>query len=145
MQSNPPIFIDTWAWLALGHRRDNYHSAVQAVYQQLRQNRTAIHTSDYVLDELISLLFRREFFQEAVAFTEGILAAAEQNQLQIHPVTSQQFMKAWQLREQFQDKPLISFTDLTSMVIMQEQRIQYVFTQDDHFTQVGMGFLKVLS
>jgi predicted nucleic acid-binding protein len=33
-----------------------------------------------------------------------------------------------------------SFTDLTSMVIMQERHIVQVFTADAHFTQVGLGF-----
>ncbi len=35
-----------------------------------------IYTSDYVLDELITLLFRREVFEEATRFVQGILAAA---------------------------------------------------------------------
>ena len=111
MQTDSSIFIDTWGWLALGHRADNYHQAVKEVYQHLRQTQAQIHTSDYVLDELISLLFRRELFQEATGFTEGIFAATEQGQLQIHRVTSQHFALAWGLRKRFQDKPLISFTD----------------------------------
>jgi predicted nucleic acid-binding protein len=42
----------------------------------------------------------------------------------------------------FQDKPRISFTDLTSMVVMTEMGITSILTQDEHFTQVGMGFQK---
>ena len=56
------IFIDTWGWLALGYRRDNYHQSIKELYYQLKQQKTLIYTSDYVLDELISLLFRREKF-----------------------------------------------------------------------------------
>ncbi len=26
------IFVDTWGWLALGHRRDNYHQQVKNLY-----------------------------------------------------------------------------------------------------------------
>ncbi|MCV3214470.1 hypothetical protein OGM63_13265 [Plectonema radiosum NIES-515] len=40
----------------------------------------------------------------------------------------------------FLDKPLISFTDLTSMVVMQECKITTILTKDAHFTHVGMGF-----
>lgn len=44
------------------------------------------------------------------------------------------------LRSKFLDKPLISFTDLTSMVVMQECKITTILTQDAHFTHVNMGF-----
>jgi predicted nucleic acid-binding protein len=43
----------------------------------------------------------------------------------------------------YADKPLISFTDLSSMVVMKELGISLVLTRDDHFNQVGMGFIKV--
>jgi predicted nucleic acid-binding protein len=43
----------------------------------------------------------------------------------------------------FKTKARISFTDLTSMVIMQERGIPLVVTEDEHFFQVGMGFSKV--
>jgi predicted nucleic acid-binding protein len=49
-------------------------------------------------------------------------------------------VRAWALRKQLDDKPNVSFTDLTSMVIMQERHIVQVFTADAHFTQVGLGF-----
>jgi predicted nucleic acid-binding protein len=89
------IFIDTWGWLALGHRRDNYHQAVKQLYYQLKQQKTLIYTSDYVLDELISLLFRRENFQEVSIFLEGILQSEELGNLQIERVTSERFKRAY--------------------------------------------------
>lgn len=138
------IFIDTWGWLALGYRRDNYHQSIKELYYQLKQQKTLIYTSDYVLDELISLLFRRENFQEAATFIEGIMQSAELGNLQIEQVTSERFQLAYELRKKLHDKPYISFTDLTSMIIMEQLKIQYILTQDDHFLQCGMGFLKIL-
>jgi predicted nucleic acid-binding protein len=38
---------------------------------------------------------------------------------------------------------MISFTDLTSMVVMKELGIMSILTDDDHFVHVGMGFQKV--
>jgi uncharacterized protein len=142
--SDRKIFVDTWGWLALGHRRDQCHLQVLELFQNLRSGKILIHTSDYVLDEVITLLFKREIFQEAVNFVEGIYAAAKLEQVIIHPITPEIFQKTWHLRLKYQDKPLISFTDLTSMVVMQEQEIQSVLTMDDHFIQVGLGFLKVI-
>jgi predicted nucleic acid-binding protein len=138
------IFIDTWGWLALGHRRDNYHQSVKELYCQLKQQKTLIYTSDYVLDELISLLFKRENFQEATTFIEGIMQSAELGNLQIEQVTTDKFQLAYELRKKLNDKPYISFTDLTSMIIMEQLKIQYILTQDDHFLQCGMGFIKIL-
>ncbi|NJL57213.1 type II toxin-antitoxin system VapC family toxin [bacterium] len=143
MMKSRSVFVDTWGWVAYGHRRDNYHAVVVKVFQDLRSCNIPIHTSDYVLDEVITLLFKREVFAEAKKFLEGIFAAAELGQVQIHRVTSDHFADAWRLRKQFQDKPLISFTDLTSMVIMRTHKIQDVLTQDDHFLQVNLGFVKI--
>ena len=91
MSSYPAIFVDTWGWVALGHRRDQYHLNVKQLYQELRLSKVPIHTSDYVLDEVMTLLFKREVFQEAVCFVEGILRAAELGQVQISYVTSDYF------------------------------------------------------
>lgn len=141
--TSDPVFVDTWGWMALGHRRDPRHSEVRRFYQELRRQRIPIYTSDYVLDEVITLLFRRELSSDAVRFTEGLFAAAALGHLVVERVTSDRFAAAWELRRRFQDKPRISFTDLTSMVIMRERAIREVLTEDEHFIQVRMGFSKV--
>jgi len=135
-------FIDTWGWVALGHRKDTRHYEVKALYKELRSQGARLYTSDYVLDELVTLLIRREAFEEAVRFIDGLFHAAEQGMLTIERITSGRFASTWVLRKRLQDKPRISFTDLTSMVLMKERGIQVVLTDDEHFEHVGMGFLK---
>lgn len=137
------ILIDTWGWLAIGHRRDPRHQEIKEFYQHLREENARLYTTDYVLDEVTTLLFRREQFVEAVGFMEGIFQASLEGQLTIERVTSERFTAAWELRKRFQDKPKISFTDLTSIVIMQERNIKKVLTDDDHFTHVGMDLQKI--
>lgn len=137
------VLIDTWGWLALGHRRDTRHREVKALYQKLQKKGARLYTTDYVLDEVITLLFRRESFAEAVRFMEGIFQTAQAGRLTVERVTSERFASAWELRKRFQDKPKISFTDLASMVIMREREIAKILTEDEHFMQVGMGFQKV--
>ena len=140
-----PLFIDTWGWMALGHRREPRHEEVKRLFRELRRHGIPVYTSDYVLDELITLLFRREVFEEAKRFVESILGAAVLGQLRIERVTPDRFSAAWELRKRFRDKPSISFTDLTSMVIMDERGIRQVLTEDEHFLQVGMGFSTPIS
>jgi uncharacterized protein len=139
----PSVFLDTWGWMVLGCRNDPYYSAIAKLYSEFRNSKTVIYTSDYVLDELISLLFRRESYPEALNFMNGILSAANPGIIQIERITLERFSSAWELRTKYLDKPTISFTDFTSMSIMKELKITYVLSQDEHFIQVGMGFLRV--
>lgn len=143
MNVEEPIFIDTWGWVALGHRRDQNHKAVKGCFEQLRSHQIVIHTSDYVLDEVMTILFKREIFQESVRFIESIFKSSDLGQTRIHRITSERFQETWKLRQKLKDKPKISFTDLTSMVIMRELGLSHVLTRDDHFLQVGMGFVQV--
>ena len=59
------------------------------------------------------------------------------------PLTPERFSAAWRLRLRYHDKPRISFTDLTSFVVMRELRLQRVLTGDAHFEQVGLGFVRL--
>lgn len=102
-----------------------------------------VHTSDYVLDELITLLFRRETYEEATWFLDGLLADSARGALQIQRLTTERFQAALELRKRFQDKPDISFTDLTTMVIMRELQITAVVEEDNHFLHVGLGFQRL--
>ena len=143
MKPLQPIFVDTWGWLAYGHRRDAYHAEVKGLVEACVSNRAPVHTSDYVLDELITLLFRRETHEESVRFLDGLFADAARGALQIQKVTTDRFQAALELRKRFRDKPDISFTDLTTMAIMRELQIKAVVTEDNHFLHVGMGFQRL--
>lgn len=55
-------------------------------------------------------------------------------------ITEKRFAQTQVLHSKFLDKPLISFTDLTSMVVMKECNITTILTEDAHFTHLGMGF-----
>ena len=141
--SGEPTFVDTWGWIALGNARDSQHSRVTDVFRTLRREQIPICTSDYVLDELVTLLFRREAHERSFRFVDALLSAATAGQMTIERVTPERFTAAWELRKRFQDKPMISFTDLSSMAIMTERGITRVLTDDDHFLHVGLGFQKL--
>jgi uncharacterized protein len=141
--ASEPIFVDTWGWLAYGHRRDAHHEVVRHLFEGFHRDPVPVYTTDHVLDEVITLLFRREQFDEAVRFVEAVFAAAAQGQVRIERVSSDRFTSAWSLRKRLQDKPGISFTDLLSMVVMREHGITRILTEDKHFLQVGLGFISV--
>jgi len=60
--------------------------------------------------------------------------------VRVEPITSERFAGACRLRLRYKDKPRISFTDLTSFVVMTELGIRDVLTADAHFAAVQMGF-----
>ncbi len=131
------LFIDTWGWLALADRSDARHQLVASCYAERTRHPGQVITSDFVLNELLTILFLRRPFEEAWRFTDGILRSPF---ITIERITAERFQKALALRRKFSDKPRISFTDLTSMATMHELRISDVLTADSHFSHVGMGF-----
>ena len=105
-----------------------------------RQDKYRKVTSDYVLDEVITALFRNVSFDSAVRFIESIFSKIKKGQLKLEWINKGRFESAWSLRERYQDKPDISFTDLTSFALMQELVVNKVFTGDTHFEEVNLGF-----
>lgn len=136
--------MDTWGWLTLRDKREHRHGEIKDLYLSLCSRKCLFYTTDYVLDETFTLLFRRLPFKEAKDSLDVIELAIKEGYLRLERITAERFEKAKGIRIKFQDKPRISFTDLTSMVVMAEIGITYILTQDDHFAQVGMGFQKIL-
>ena len=134
------LLIDTWGWYTLGNVRELRHKKVKTFYEQSRQAGSVIYTTDYILDETITLLYRRISGFTARSFTQGIMIAIERGFLRLEEITSSRFKRAWELRQRFHDKPTISFTDLTSFVVMQDLRLSHVLTDDAHFSQIGLEF-----
>ena len=113
---------------------------IRVFYENFRKAKGVVYTSDYVLDETLTLLFKRMPFEQAKKFMEHLDAAIQTGYLHLELVTADRFEKAKELRLKYKDKPDISFTDLTSVVIMQELKISRILTEDEHFIQVGMNF-----
>lgn len=134
------LFIDTWGWLALRDRREDLHEDAKNVYQKYRKKGANLYTSDYILDETFTLLFKRLSKGLAHDSIERIHKTIETSLVTLEWVNRKEFNHAKRLRAKFQDKPNISFTDLTSMAIMEEKSIKKILTADDHFTHVGKGF-----
>jgi len=137
------VFVDTWGWLVLANDRDPAFGSVSRMRAAAASQLGAWVTTDYVLDETMTRLFAVSPFALARRFGEGILEASCQGLLDIEHVTPERFGAAWRLRLRYRDKPRISFTDLTSFVVMRELRLQRAITADAHFEQVGLGFVRL--
>jgi len=124
------IFVDTGAWFAAIVRKDRDHEAAK---QFLKDNALPLITSDYVMDETVTLLLSRVGHSYAVRFLD-MLQTSRKTQL-IYLTPTQIAATATLFRER-EDKGW-SFTDCSSFVLMQEYQIQVAFAFDEHFKQAG--------
>ena len=134
------LFVDTWGWLTLRDRAEAGHREVVDFYNHFHSEGGSVYTTDYVLDETFTLLFRRLPFSQAQESVEILEEAVLKGYLNLEWITPERFAQAKVLRLRFQDKPRVSFTDLSSMVVMEELGVSMILTGDVHFTHVGMGF-----
>jgi predicted nucleic acid-binding protein len=134
------IFVDAWAWVAMADEDDQHHAVAIRQNRHFERIREHYATTDFVLAEAITLLFRDAPFRTASRFIARVLQLCRRGHHRLINVTPLHFDRAWQLRLKYDDKPDISFVDFTSMVVMQELGIDTVFTGDGHFEQVNLGF-----
>ncbi len=131
-----PLFIDTWGWLVLADAGDPLHTQVVAE----RKRRSKLVTTDYVLDEFLTRLFARTSFTTAKQFSEALFEAVDTGLLQLERITPERFQAAYKLRLR---NSKVSFTNLTSFVVMKDAGIRDVLTGDVHFSQVGLAFRRI--
>jgi predicted nucleic acid-binding protein len=140
MRISRAIFIDSWGFLALANREDRHHQMAVRCYEALLAEGYLLVTSDYILDEVITVLFKKVNFESAQRFMEAVFLDIKAGHIALERVDDDRFNNAWLLRSLFRDKPEISFTDLTSFVAMRDLDITRAFTGDHHFEKVNLGF-----
>ncbi len=126
----PYIFVDTGAWYALLDKSDaNHHAAVKF-------KDSIVHplvTSNYIADEVITLVRKRLGYKVAVEIGQKLWGESITNLIR---VTLQDEKKAWEIFVGYYDKSF-SFTDCTSFALMERLGITEVFAFDEHFAQYG--------
>jgi uncharacterized protein len=124
------IFVDSSAWFAVFSLRDINHSMATATIRSIQNN---FVTSDYIVDETLTLLRARGEEHRAIAFGNRVI---EGGWAKIVRVEDADFAAAWTIFRTYHDKEW-SFTDCTSRVAMERLGIQTAFAFDDHFQQFG--------
>ena len=122
------VFVDTGAWFAYFVRRDPDHNSAR---NWVSANESPLVTSDYILDELFTLLKIRESHVVAVAAGKVL---TEDKICRVIKVSFEDFSHAWAIFVQFSDKGW-SFTDCTSKAIMERLNLSVAFSFDEHFEQ----------
>jgi predicted nucleic acid-binding protein len=131
------IFIDTGAFLARYLRNDQRHRSAVSVWEKLGSNRDNCITSNFVLDEMFTLLGRRAGHGFAVQRAKNIYASQA---LTICRPDREDEIKALQFFSKYADQH-VSFTDCISFVLMKRGKINRVFSFDRHFELAGFHMI----
>jgi uncharacterized protein len=124
------IFVDTSAWFALYSLRDVNHAAAVNAAKSFRDS---LITSDFIIDETLTLLRARGENARAIAFGQRAIHGGWCEMVRIDTAD---FAAAWKVFNLYADKNW-SFTDCTSWAVIQRLSIRQAFAFDDHFRQFG--------
>jgi len=131
------VFADAVYWVALAHRKDQWHEKALQVSQQLGPSKLV--TTDEVLDEFLAF-FSAYGSELRVLTARTVRDLLTDMTLHVIPQSRKTFLSGLALYEARPDKSY-SLTDCISMTTMRGQGITEVLTHDMHFTQEGFTIL----
>lgn len=130
------IFVDTSAWLAVSDRRDGNHASAIEYYEELVRGKAGrLITSDYILDETLTILQKRVGMDGVRQFLDALSSSKSVHQAWVTP---ERFRFSLEIFSKSSDQAW-SFTDCTSFAIMRELGIREAFTFDADFRQAGFA------
>lgn len=129
------LFIDTSAFFAFIDSSDENHKAISEIFHNSTEQ---FVTSNYILDELITLLRVRKIPLEK--FKDFIDALWGNEVCNLVRIKEEIDFDSWKLMNKYNDH-LFSFTDCSSFILMKNFNIQKVCTLDKHFQIAGFEII----
>jgi predicted nucleic acid-binding protein len=128
------LFVDTSAWLARMVPPEAGHGAIVSA---LDASQGRLLTTNFVIDELITLTLKRYGHSAALQLADGLTSG---DVVDVHRVTADDERDALEL---FRERPdqRYAFTDCTSFVVMRRLGIDTVVTLDGDFRREGFTVL----
>jgi uncharacterized protein len=127
---NDWVLVDTSAWFAAVVPWDANHVPAARWFGN---NRRPLVTTDYIVDETLTLLRARGESQRAITLGTRLFGGQV---AAMHYLTPEQIRAAWLVFQQFRDKEW-SFTDCTSKVVCEQLGCGWAIAFDEHFRQFG--------
>ena len=124
------IFVDSGGWFASVVTDDDDYEMARI---WLQKNKEPLFTTNYIVDETLTLLRARGENQKALEvgnlFFRGLLA-------DVYHLSEDDVLQTWKVFQKFSDKGW-SFTDCSSKFICEKFDITHAFSFDKHFRQFG--------
>lgn len=128
---NDLVFVDTGAWFAAVVPWDANHAAATTWFAR---NQAPLITTDYVVDETLTLLRARGEGLRALELGKRFFAGQLAT---VHHLTPEEIHAAWKTFESLRDKDW-SFTDCTSKIAIEQFGCTRAVAFDGHFRQFGV-------
>jgi uncharacterized protein len=127
------IFVDTGAFCAFADRSDSCHVVAVRQFSAILRERLQLITTNFVVDETYTWMRYRLGYREAAEFLRRLRQSEEKEpRLEITTVSRALENEATRLLEKFSDQDL-SYTDATSLALIQKKGLLRAFTFDRHF------------
>lgn len=131
------LFVDTSGFFALLVHRDPHHQAAHRVLRRAAADKRRLVTTDYVLDETVTLLKARNEVRLASDLFDRVFQSSacrvlwtdEERFAEVRAFFLKHADQAW------------SFTDCVSFCVMKALRLTEALTADQHFQQAGFVVL----
>ena len=130
-------FVDTAGWMACADSADRAHQSARAARDAALEAGHTLVTTDYVIDETLTLIRVRLGLAAAEACWTQLDGSRRVRHETIDPLRAD---KARAVFFRHRDKDY-SFTDCTSFVVMRELKLRQALTTDRHFRQMGFHVL----
>jgi len=129
------VFLDTVGLIAIWNDSDQWHSHAQHAYDELRNSRTVLVTTQYVLLECGNTVSRTDLRADVIDLRIGLARL----QRLISP-TEDDWNQAWEAYDRGAPGSA-GIVDQVSFVIMRRLGIRQAFTNDSHFHAAGFETL----
>ena len=131
------LFVDTAGWMACADAADPKHRQSTKARDRWLEQKGVLLTTDYVIDETLTLIRKRISLKAAAAWWAQIEASSR---VRFEAIDAERAENAREIFFRYGDKDF-SFTDCTSFVVMKELRLDQVLSTDGHFRQMGFDLL----
>jgi uncharacterized protein len=135
------IFVDTGAWVSISLKNDQHHKDSVQLLHDFQKDSITLITSDYILDEVLTLVRMRSTHENAKKIGVSILKSPV---VRLERINEMVWEKAWRIFQRYSDK-MWSFTDCTSFALMDQFDLSTVFSFDRDFEQYGKKVLPRLT
>ena len=130
------VLMDTGFFVAMRNIDDDYHESAVDTFEMLRRNGKHLVTSDYVLDEAVTVTWARtKNKREAIEVGKLILGSTH---VSIDWTDETLVRSAFELLQKYEDKSF-SFTDCLLLALAKRNGIPTIVTCEDEFEKIGDG------
>ena len=135
--SNAGLFVDATGWMAMADLADPMHASMRQERDACLRGGGLLITTDYVLNETLTLIRSRLGLNAADRWWQQIDASSRLQWEWIGPARAERARRRFFAMKSGD----LSFTDCTSFVVMEELRLRRVLTTDRNFARAGFEVL----